>query len=155
MSTSFQRLELLSQQVHQAHRAAVGTELAARGLSDVHPMLMTILKHIEQSERRSFSQRDLARMLHISPAAVTNSLKSMEKSGYICREPEQEDARRNRVRLTDKGRAAVEGCEQAFLAVSEKMLAGFTPEEQAQLTEFRTRMLQNLRGSRSAEKEDL
>lgn len=148
------QLELLSQQVHQAHRNAVAAELAARGLSEVgHPMLMTILKYLEVGER-GCSQRELAQMLHISPAAVANSLKSMEKIGYIRREPEPEDARRNRVFLTEKGRNAVEGCEAAFLAVSERMLAGFTMEEQELLTRFRSRMLQNLRGMAPGSEEE-
>ncbi len=154
MPTSFQRLELLSQQVHQAHRMAVRGELARRGLSEVNPMILAILKQMEQKQAQSFSQRDLARMLDISPAAVTNSLKAMEKNGYISREPEQEDARRNRMELTDKGRAAVEGCEAALLAVSERMLAGFTPGEQGLLVEFRARMLNNLRGSAPEQKEE-
>ena len=117
-------------------------------------MILAILKHMEQTQPQSFSQRDMARALDISPAAVTNSLKSMEKSGYVSRAPEQEDARRNRVELTEKGRLAVEDCEQAFLAVSRRMLAGFTPEEQALLVEFRGRMLNNLRGSAPAPKEE-
>ena len=154
MPTAFRHLELLSQQVHQAHRTAVGEELARRGLKDVNPMILAILKHMEQTQPQSFSQRDMARALDISPAAVTNSLKAMEKSGYVSREPEQEDARRNRVELTRKGREAVEGCEEAFLAVSQRMLAGFTPEEQALLVEFRSRMLHNLRESGPAQKEE-
>jgi len=154
MPTSFQRLELLSQQIHQANRAAVGAELAQRGLSEVNPLILAILKHVEQIQPQSFSQRDLARMLEISPAAVTNSLKSMERSGYISREPEQGDARRNRITLTEKGRAAVEGCEEAFQAVSRRMLAGFSAEEQALLVEFRARMLNNLRGEVPAPKEE-
>ena len=154
MPTTFQHLELLSRQVHQAHRSAVGEEMARRGLRDVNPMILAILKHMEQTQPQSFSQRDMARALDISPAAVTNSLKSMEKSGYVSRAPEQEDARRNRVELTEKGRLAVEECEQAFLAVSRRMLAGFTPEEQALLVEFRGRMLNNLRGSAPAPKEE-
>lgn len=155
MPTSFQRLELLSQQVHQAHRAAVGEELARRGLSEVNPMILAILKHMEQAQPHGFSQRDMANALHISPAAVTNSLKAMEKNGYISREPEQEDARRNRVELTDKGRTAVEGCEEALLAVSERMLSGFSPEERALLADFRSRMLHNLRGNEPVQKEEL
>ena len=154
MPTTFQHLELLSRQVHQAHRSAVGEEMARRGLQDVNPMILAILKHMEQTQPQSFSQRDMARALDISPAAVTNSLKSREKSGYVSRAPEQEDARRNRVELTEKGRLAVEECEQAFLAVSRRMLAGFTPEEQALLVEFRGRMLNNLRGSAPAPKEE-
>ena len=154
MPTTFQHLELLSRQVHQAHRTAVEEELARRGLQDVNPLILAILKHMEKMQAQSFSQRDMARALDISPAAVTNSLKTMEQSGYVRREPEQEDARRNRVELTQKGRSAVEECEQAFLAVSQRMLAGFTSEEQAMLVDFRGRMLNNLRGSVPAQKEE-
>lgn len=153
MPTSFQKLDLLSRQVHQAHRAAVGEELDRRGLNEVNPMILAILKHMEQTHPQSFSQRDMADALHISPAAVTNSLKAMEKNGYISREPEENDARRNRVELTDKGRAAVEGCEEALLTVSERMLAGFSPEERRLLAEFRCRMLTNLRETVPAPKE--
>ena len=153
MPISFQHLDLLSRQVHQAHRAAVGEELARRGLSEVNPMILAILKHMEQTQPQSFSQRDMADALHISPAAVTNSLKAMERNGYISREPEENDARRNRVELTDKGRAAVDGCEEALLAVSERMLAGFSSEERALLADFRSRMLTNLRAAVPASKE--
>ena len=154
MPTTFQRLELLNRQIHQAHRVAVGEELARRGLSEVNPMILAILKHVEQTRLQSFSQRDMAGTLHVSPAAVTNSLKAMEKNGYIIREPEQADARRNRMALTDKGRAAVVGCEEALLSVSERMLKGFSPEERALLAEFRVRMLNNLCGTAPARKEE-
>lgn len=154
MPMSFQRLELLNQPIHQAHRSAVGAELARRGLSEVNPMILAILQHVEQSQPHSFSQRDLARMLDISPAAVTNSLKTMERQGYVVREPERGDARRNRMLLTDKGRAAVQDCNACFLAVSQRMLAGFSQEEQELLADFRARMLNNLRGSTPAKKEE-
>lgn len=154
MTASFQRLELLSQQIHQAHRCAIDAEMTRRGLCEVNPLILAILQHVEESEQRSFSQRDLARMLHISPPAVTNSLKAMEKNGYIAREPEESDARRNRILLTEKGRAAVKECEAVFLAVSERMLAGFTPEEQELLTDFRIRMVNNLRGDAPAQRGD-
>ena len=141
----FARLELLAQQLHQAHRNAVSAELARRGLGEIgHPVLMTILKNVEQAPRHSVSQRALAELLHISPAAVANSLKSMEKGGYIRREPVEGDARRNRVLLTERGRAAVEGCEEVFSCVERRMFRGFTPEERAALSGFRARMLQNL-----------
>lgn len=143
MSPSYRQLELLSQQLHQAHRSAVSAGLSARGLDEVgHPILLTIL----QSSDQPFAQRDLAELLHISPPAVANSLKSLEKGGYIHREPFQEDARRNQVVLTDKGRQAVEGCHAVFDAVSRQMLEGFSPQEQEQLLAFRQRMLANLRG---------
>lgn len=151
-------LGILGQQVHHAHRNAIDAEMAARGLKEVnHPMLLTILES-QLADSCPQAQRDLAQLLHISPPAVANSLKSLERSGYVRREPDPEDARRNQVALTDKGRQAVEGCHQVFDAVARRMLDGFTPEEQAQLLVFRKRMLYNLRKSQctsSQEKEDV
>ena len=148
MDDSFRQLELLSRQINQAHRSAINSELAARGLNEIgHPMLLCILQSSDRDpEARCFAQRDLAELLHISPAAVANSLKSLEKGGYSTRTPGQEDARRNQIQLTDKGRAAIQGCTESFAAVSHRMLAGFTPEERRQLLSFRMRMLNNLRG---------
>ena len=139
-------MELLSRQINQAHRAAIQAELSAAGLAEVgHPMLLSILKTNEDDpEELCLAQRELAEFLHISPAAVANSLKSLERGGYIRREPGQQDARCNRVHLTDKGRAAVCGCDRAFTTVSDRMLAGFSEEEKETLLSFRRRMLQNL-----------
>ena len=142
-------LELLARQLNQAHRAAVQAELAAAGLGEVgHPMLLAILHGFcqEDSSGPCHAQRELAELLHISPAAVANSLKSLEKSGYIRRRPGPGDARRNQVLLTEKGQQAVEACQKALESVSQRMLAGFTPPEQEQLLAFRRRMLHNLRG---------
>lgn len=152
MTISFHQLELLSRQINQAHRGAVDAELAARGLREIgHPMLLSILQSSGDTDREGacHAQRELADLLHISPAAVANSLKSLEKSGYIHREPGQ-DARRNQVTLTEKGRQAVAGCHEAFETVSRRMLAGFSPEELEQLLSFRQRMLCNLRGTEPA-----
>lgn len=149
MLPTFQELDILSRQVTQAHRAAVQAELNAAGLSEIgHPMLLTILDRSgsDHPDCQCQAQRDLAELLHISPAAVATSLKSLEKGGYIRREPGS-DARRNRVILTEKGHNAVIGCQNAFLSVSQRMLAGFSQEELNQLLSFRQRMLNNLWGA--------
>lgn len=146
MATSEQEMELLSRQINQAHRTAIQAELAAAGLGEVgHPMLLSILERSSgDSEQVQFAQRDLAQFLHISPAAVANSLKSLERGGYIRRQPSPGDARCNLVTLTDKGATAVEGCHQVFARVSRRMLDGFTGQEREQLMDFQRRMLSNL-----------
>jgi len=150
LSATSTELDLLSRQINQAHRNAVDAELSARGLGEIgHPMLLTILESSGPGgpEYQCHAQAELARLLHVSPAAVANSLKSLEKGGYIHREPGR-DARRNQVLLTDKGRRAVVGCRESFETVAARMLAGFTPEELDQLLVFRRRMLENLRSMR-------
>lgn len=146
MEDQFHGMDMLSRQLTQAHRAAVQTELNAAGLGEVgHPMLMSILQSAgEDLEGQCQAQRELADLLHVSPAAVANSLKCLERDGYIRREPWQNDARRNRVILTEKGIQAVEGCRDVFQRVSARMMAGFSPEELAQLAQFQRRMLNNL-----------
>lgn len=146
MEASFHEMELLFRNLNQAHRAAVQAELNAAGLREVgHPMLVSILQSAEEDpEGQCQAQRELADLLHVSPAAVANSLKCLERDGYIRREPWARDARRNRVLLTQKGAAAVEGCRDVFRRVSARMMAGFSPEELHQLAQFQRRMLNNL-----------
>ena len=146
MKDPFHEMDLLSRQMNQAHRAAVQRELNAAGLGAVgHPMLMSILQSAgDDPEGQCHAQRDLANLLHVSPAAVANSLKCLERDGYIRREPWQKDARRNRVLLTEKGLQAVEGCRDVFRRVSDRMLAGFSSEELALLAQFQRRMIDNL-----------
>lgn len=153
MEDQFHEMDLLSRQMNQAHRAAVQAELNAIGLKEVgHPMLMSILQSaLEDPEGQCQAQRELADLLHVSPAAVANSLKCLERDGYIRREPWERDARRNRVLLTPKGVSAVAGCRDVFRRVSERMMAGFSPEELEQLAQFQRRMLDNLMDSHEKE----
>lgn len=156
MQDMVEKLELLNRQLHQAHRKALDAQLSSRGLGEVgHPMLMTILSSYECESQCCQAQRDLARQLQISPAAVATSLKSLEKGGYIRREAEEQDARRKRVYLTEKGRQAVVGCQESFRAVADRMLAGFSPQEREQLRQFRERMLNNLGENTLLEEEEL
>ena len=143
---SSHEMELLARSLSNAHRSAVQAELNAAGLEKVgHPMLVSILQSADEDPEGQFqAQRELADLLHVSPPAIANSLKCLERDGYVRREPWPEDARRNRVILTEKGAAAVQGCRNAFLRVSDRMMAGFSQEELEQLAQFQRRMLDNL-----------
>ncbi len=133
--------------LHHAHRRRVVEAQAARGLAGLgSPMLLITLLRGE-SAGRICSQREVAKAMRLSPATVAVSLKPLERDGYVCRQVDEKDARRNLVRLTDKGRQAVEDCGRAFREVDEEMLSGFSPRERAQLSGFLLRMLENLGGA--------
>ena len=136
--------EMLVQHLRQAYRSAVQAELDAAGIHEVgHPLLLCILRGAAQDQ--GLTQRELAQRLEVSPAAVTTSLKSLEKRGYIHREPEPGDARRNRVRLTDEGRQAVETCTACFQRVNDRLVRGLSEEEKEQIRCLFRKMLDNLR----------
>lgn len=130
--------------LHHAHHRRVSEEWNARGIGDVGaPMLIAALYRSEEAGR-TLSQRELAQQIGLSPPTVAVSLKNLEGKGYVVRSADQGDQRRNLVRLTDKGRRAFEVGNEAFLAVEEQLLSGFSEAEKEQLTSFFLRMLENL-----------
>ncbi len=130
--------------LHHAHHQRVNEEWNARGIGDVGAPMLLLGLYNSEKENRVLSQRELAKVMQRSPATVAVSLRNLEEKGYVTRSADEGDQRRNLVRLTDKGRSAVEMGTQAFEAVEEQLLAGFSEEEKEQLTGFFVRMLKNL-----------
>ena len=52
-------------------------------------------------------------MVHVSAATMANSLKRLERKGYIQRQSDEKDSRCNRIVITQKGLEAVERCPAA------------------------------------------
>lgn len=143
---------VLFHSLHHAHKRQVVSEQKARGVADLGAPLILLTLYYMDRKGKKLSQRELAKRLRLSPATVAVSLKTMERSGYISRSPDEEDQRRNLVSITEKGVEAMELCGQALRAADDRMLADFSTEEKAQLTGFFVRMLRNL-GVTDPEKE--
>ena len=90
------------------------------------------------------SQKELAEILGISPAAVATSLKRLEREGYVSRSMTDEDNRKNEIRITEEGLARVNKSRAIFEATDEALFAGFTPEEIDLFTSFLERIDNNL-----------
>lgn len=135
---------MLFHALHRSHVNALQAELHARGLSDLgSPMILFILDH-HGDHGEIASQRELARVLRVSPATIATSLKSMERMGYVEKHVDEKDARRNRIVITEKGLAAVKQCFEIFGEIDRRMMEGFTPEEQNDLDRLHRKMLNNL-----------
>lgn len=59
------------------------------------------------------SQRDLTYLLGMSKQAIAELLGKMEKSGYITREPSEDDKRVLNVKLTEEGAKAADGVDSS------------------------------------------
>lgn len=137
---------ILFQSVERARKQAVQTELSRRGLGTLgQPMILFLLKD-KGREGRIAAQKELSDAMHVSPATVAVSLKSLEREGYVEKLADETDQRRKAVRLTPKGEAAIQRCVQVFEAVDQSMFEGFRPEETRQACGYLMRMLHNLRG---------
>ena len=122
------------------HHAAIEGRVSKLGFHhSQHRMLM----HLARYEHIP-SQKELADAMGISPAAVTTTLKRLEKEGYIARTVTDEDNRRNEIRITDAGLAAVGESRALFEAVDRRMFSGLTEEELKTFTALLERMRDNL-----------
>lgn len=91
------------------------------------------------------SQLTLAEKTRFSTPTVSILLRKMEKEGYVCRTPDQNDRRVMLVTLSEKG-ARFDREQLARICENDRRATeGFTPEEEATLVSLLERMYENLK----------
>ena len=127
--------------VMRRHHACMERRIGDLGIHhSQHRMLMQLTRPHETPP----SQKELAEAMGISPAAVTASLKKLEKEGYVSRSMTDEDNRKNEIRITEEGMARINESRAAFESADLALFEGFTPEEMATLISFMERLDRNL-----------
>ena len=130
------------------HRAMLEKRLQDTGVfRGQHHVLMCI------SDYENISQKDLAKVLNVSTAAVAVSLKKLEKGGYIGRAVDSNDNRYNNIRITEKGSEVVKQSVEIFQKAEEETFAGFTEAEKVQFLDFLTRAGENIKNASKTESE--
>ena len=92
------------------------------------------------------SQKTLADYCEVDPAAICRMLDSMERDGFLRRQPSKTDRRSGEVVLTDKGQDTFTRWEAQCMTLQDAMLRGFTVEERRQLADFLARAYENVGG---------
>lgn len=135
---------ILFHALHRTYMNAVQAELHERGLSDVgSPLILFILDH-HGDHGEIASQRELAQALRVSQATIATSLKSLERLGYVEKRLDDRDNRRNRVAITEKGKAAVKQCFQVCHEIDRRMMEGLSLQEKEDLDRLHRKLLDNL-----------
>jgi MarR family transcriptional regulator, organic hydroperoxide resistance regulator len=112
-------------QVSRSHRQIVSLALADFGLYIGQEIL---LMHLWEQD--GLSQSQLVERMAVEPPTLTKMLQRLEKSGFVQRRRDSEDARICRAYLTDSGRCLQEPVTRLWNQVEEKILANLTLEEQ-------------------------
>ncbi len=76
---------------------------------------------------------DLARVLMLSPAGMTNRVDRLEAAGWIERQNDPDDRRSSLVKLTDEGRDLVDRAVTDHVANEARLLESLSPAERAAL----------------------
>ena len=122
------------------HRQVVESTITAQtGLHRSQHMLL-----IRLSRGCIPSQKQLAKDLGVSPAAIAVSLKRLETDGYITKDADADDCRCNRISLTEKGQCAIDKTWKLFECIDKAMVQGFDDQELDALLRALEKIEQNL-----------
>lgn len=125
--------------VNRAFKKSADLLLEKSGLHHGQARLLMILAH---SDGMSHSQ--IAKELHISPAAATKVIKRMEQQGYVQRRSDDTDERISHVYLKEAGFTLVKKIHATFVELETVMFTGFTEGEMHALDDFLDRIYRNL-----------
>ena len=96
-------------------------------------------------EDNDLSQKELAKHMDVSPAAVAVALKTLETDGYIRREPGTEDGRFNNIVITDLGLKTVEKSRDIFYRIDSAMCSGLSDAELDNMRNYLEKMREGLK----------
>ena len=91
-------------------------------------------------------QKELAERVHVTPATMSGLLKRMERSGFIRRTTDENDARVSLVELTEEGKAQCQVARQFFDQTCHEILDGLDTESLLQLKQLLDRVQNHLGG---------
>ncbi len=134
---------MLLYRAFHAQRGALRPCLAEVGLGAGQPKLLGYLLR-----NGGCSQRQLADYFEIDPAAVCRMLDSLQRGGFVTRQAQGRNKRRDRVEITPEGEKAYGAWQTRCREMEEQMLAGFTAEERRQFADYLSRAYHNLKAGR-------
>ena len=105
-----------------------------------HRMLMTLAKRETPP-----CQKEIAEQFNITPAAVAVTMKKLESAGFITRDKSGcDDARYNKIYVTEKGMHEMNTTHEYFDHIDESMFYGFDESEIITLIDLMSRAKANL-----------
>ena len=131
---------MLLYRAFHAQRNYLRPYLNELGLGSGQPKLLSYL-----NTHGPCRQKDLATYFEIDRAAVSRMLDVLEKGGFLLRKINTENRRADLIELTQKGKEACIAWQERCREMEQKLLAGFSEEEQANFADYLARAYQNLK----------
>jgi DNA-binding MarR family transcriptional regulator len=120
-------------------RHRIDGQLTSFGLTGVQLGLLNRLARAE-----GLVQAELGRRVAIEPATLTGILQRLEREGWVRRSCDPENRRLQRVWLTEKALDDLPALQRVQARHRKRVLAGFAPEDLAQLEALLDRIEGNL-----------
>ena len=108
----------------------------------IDPAMMFVLHHVQAGGSLRVSA--LAEAMGLDTSTASRHVRQLEDAGYLARTGDPDDRRASRVRLTRRGRAALDQAMRARAAVLDRAIADWPDDDRATLTTLMTRLADSL-----------
>ena len=129
------RIMCLSKLLRQAFNEAVAEQGLFSGQEDI---ILTLVIN------EGLTLSELSKILDVSNATASVSVKRMEKSGFIIKKPDQNDARITRLYPTEKAKATTDKIKSHMDQMEKRIKTNMTETEAEQLSILLESAIQNL-----------
>ena len=136
--------------ITKAHHCVIESGMKDMGL---HRSMHIMLYHIAKCDAPP-SQKDLAQMLNISPAAVAATVERLESEGYIEKTVLNTDRRTNLISISEKGRSALDQVSGILGSTDEEIFAGLGEDEIDAFIKTLDTIIGNIKAIKENKKED-
>ncbi len=128
--------------LHWCAEQAITKSLEEMDLTSAQGHVMAFLSHAKTPP----CPRDLEEAFQLSHPTVSGLLSRLEKKGFIAMCPDESDRRCKRIHVLPKGMECHDKMHETINSIENRVVEGFTPEEQAQFSELLDRAIANLGG---------
>ena len=139
MNEQLRNLTLSLSKLFITHRKCLLQQCQSYGLYVGQPQVLDFLR-----AHPGCTQNEIANALGVSPASIAFSTKRLQASGFLMKQINSLDMRRNKLYATPEGINALDSFEVKMSEYNEKIFEGFTEEELKQLENFSERVNENL-----------
>jgi DNA-binding MarR family transcriptional regulator len=108
----------------------------------IDPAMMFVLHHVQAGGSLRVSA--LAEAMGLDTSTASRHVRQLEDAGYLARTGDPDDRRASRVRLTRRGRAALDQAMRARAAVVDRAIADWPDDDRATLASLMTRLADSL-----------
>ena len=135
---------------HQVHRIdrSISKLLEMRvkeeGLDEIALMHGWILRYLYEHQDKEIYQKDIEKYFNIRRSTATGLLNSLEKNGYITKEPVENDKRMKKIKATEHAYSTVEKIDNHVIQLEKIMLDGIDEKEVKQFRNTISKMTLNL-----------
>ena len=128
--------------LHWCNDQAITRELEQMDLTSAQGHIMAYLNH----QKEPPCPRDIEEAFHLSHPTVSGLLSRLEKKGFVELRTDEHDRRCKRIYVLPKGHECHERMHEIIAAIEDRLVTGFSEEEQQLFTDFLDRAIANMGG---------